>query len=50
LPEKIGSEFDVSDASVINTLNQYRAKEEVVFRELPGVFQTYPLVGYIPGI
>ena len=32
--EEISSEFDVSDASLINTLNQYLAKEEVVFREL----------------
>jgi len=32
--EEISSEFDLSDAALINTLDQYLAKEEVVFREL----------------
>ena len=32
--EEISSEFDLSDVPVINTLDQYLAKEEVVFHEL----------------
>lgn len=32
--EEISSEFDVSEVSAINTLDQYLAKEEVVFHEL----------------
>ena len=32
--EKINLEFDISDASVVKTLDQYLAREEVVFDEL----------------
>jgi len=32
--EKISSEFDISDASVVKTLDQYLAKEKVAFDEL----------------
>jgi len=38
--EEISSEFDVSEVSAINTLDQYLANEEVVFHELQNLVET----------